>query len=216
MGAWLLPSLAVAEREMHWRELAVRATLDGDGRLHVEERHVMVFTGDWNGGERRFRLMPEQELELSSVTRLTADGRRVRLEAGDLSRLDEYQLIDGSTLRWRSRRPDQPPFNQTEISVAISYVLSNILQGDSNDLYRLDHDFAFGDRPGVIEHYSLDFSIEPAWQPLETVDRRLSRSMLQSRRSQGRAAVCVDDAARGKHRRLVGGRGGGVLANVSP
>jgi hypothetical protein len=38
----------------------VRAILDADGRLHVTESQAMVFTGDWNGGERIFRVSPGQ------------------------------------------------------------------------------------------------------------------------------------------------------------
>jgi hypothetical protein len=50
----LLPGAAGAqEKTLHWSELAVRARLDHAGVLHVEERHAMVFTGDWNG-ERSF------------------------------------------------------------------------------------------------------------------------------------------------------------------
>ena len=60
---------ARAEKELHWRSLDVTARLDADGRLHVVERHVMVFTGDWNGGERVFRLFPGQTLSLEGVRR---------------------------------------------------------------------------------------------------------------------------------------------------
>jgi hypothetical protein len=28
--------------------------------MHVTERHAIVFSGDWNGAERRFRLAPGQ------------------------------------------------------------------------------------------------------------------------------------------------------------
>jgi len=53
---------ALGEKDLHWRALNVSARLDADGRLHVAERHFMVFTGDWNGGERSFRLEPGQSL----------------------------------------------------------------------------------------------------------------------------------------------------------
>ena len=55
----LLPLTARGqEKELHWRELAVQARLDQDGRLHVREQQTMVFTGDWNGGARILRLDP--------------------------------------------------------------------------------------------------------------------------------------------------------------
>src|SRR6185312_6110472 len=50
--AFVLPGTALAqEKSLHWAALAVHAQLDAMGVLHVEERHAMVFTGDWNGGE---------------------------------------------------------------------------------------------------------------------------------------------------------------------
>src|SRR5207245_1133767 len=57
---WLLAALLLAPsaghgqaRSLYWRSLEVSARLDADGRLHVSERQAMVFSGDWNGGERR-------------------------------------------------------------------------------------------------------------------------------------------------------------------
>src|SRR5262249_50941943 len=48
------PRAQAAQRELHWDALDVEAHLDADGVLDVIERHTMVFTGDWNGGERVF------------------------------------------------------------------------------------------------------------------------------------------------------------------
>ena len=79
-----------AARELHWRELSVQARLDADGRLHVSERQVMVFTGDWNGGERSFRLAGEHELTLESVARVDLAGGEIELRPGDLTLTDEY------------------------------------------------------------------------------------------------------------------------------
>ena len=47
-------------RTLYWRALDVTANIDADGRLHVVERHSMVFDGDWNGGERQFRVRGAQ------------------------------------------------------------------------------------------------------------------------------------------------------------
>ena len=47
LAALLLAGTARAqEKSLHWSDLAVRARLDAEGILHVEERQVMVFTGD--------------------------------------------------------------------------------------------------------------------------------------------------------------------------
>jgi hypothetical protein len=52
--AALLAASPAAARELYWKSLEVWATLDRVGVLHVVERQHMVFTGDWNGGERQF------------------------------------------------------------------------------------------------------------------------------------------------------------------
>lgn len=153
------------DRDLHWKELAVEAQLDAGGRLHVTERQVMVFTGDWNGGERVFRLESDQELDLESVTRIDAGGEETRLDQGSLAVTNQYDWAGSSTLRWRSRDPSDPPFDHTEITYVLVYTLSNILVPQGGDRYLLAHDFAFTDRAGPIERFTLDLDIHPTWQP---------------------------------------------------
>ena len=158
---------ARAEKELHWRALDVAARLDADGRLHVVERHVMVFTGDWNGGERVFRLFPGQTLSVEAVRRFdpTAPAGAARdLVRGDLDGLDHYDLTDATTLRWRSRLPSHPPFDHTEIGYEIAYTLSGVLlkQGDR---YVLDHNFALPAANRPIEALSVDLDLDPVWVP---------------------------------------------------
>src|SRR6266487_1370303 len=64
------PAALCAEKSLHWRAMDVRARLDADGRLHVTERQAMVFTGDWNGGQRVFRVNPGQSLKLEGIWRV--------------------------------------------------------------------------------------------------------------------------------------------------
>src|SRR5262245_23647709 len=59
-----------AERELHWDALDVDARLDAEGVLDVIERHTMVFTGDWNGGERVFNVRARQKLEFLGLERI--------------------------------------------------------------------------------------------------------------------------------------------------
>jgi hypothetical protein len=61
-----------AERELRWDALYVEAHLDADGVLDVIERHTMVFTGDWNGGERVSNVRARQKLEFLGVQRIDA------------------------------------------------------------------------------------------------------------------------------------------------
>ena len=165
---WLAAAAAPAlaqEKALHWRALEVRARLDAQGRLEVVERHAMIFTGDWNGGERTFRLFSGQKLDLTRIARVDPQTGEARaLAPGDLSQVDHYGWKDDRTLRWRSRLPADPPYNNTEIVTELGYTLSGVLSKEG-DVYVLDHDFAFPDRPGAIETFSLDLSLDPAWRP---------------------------------------------------
>ena len=169
---------AAAPRTLYWRALEVSAHLDRDGRLQVRERHSMVFDGAWNGGERRFRLERGQQLKLTGVARIDAvSGLPVELRAGGLSAIDEYSWADRHTLRWRSRLPSDPAFRNTELVYEIRYELSNILLPRDGG-YVLDHDFAFPDRPGPIQHFTLRFDWDPAWQSRADFGGELARRNL--------------------------------------
>ncbi|MBN1569790.1 MAG: DUF2207 domain-containing protein [Acidobacteria bacterium] len=155
------------EQSLYWRDLTVNARLDADGRLHVKERHAMVFTGDWNGGERKFRLDLGQSFDFERISRIDREsGRETALVKGDLSQVDQFKWIDSNTLRWRSRLPETGFFNKTEIVYDIEYTLSHILlQRDGG--YLLDHNFGIPGRPGEIQKFTLALDLDPAWKPLK-------------------------------------------------
>ena len=44
------PPAASIPRRLFWDQLAVEARLDDDARLHVTERHAIVFSGELTGG----------------------------------------------------------------------------------------------------------------------------------------------------------------------
>ena len=167
IGAFLVAAVASkaeTQRTLSWDELAVRARLDADGRLHVEETQVMLLSGDWNGGERRFTLGADQELELHRLARREAEtGTTWPLVRGDLSVVDRYDWADTRTLRWRSRLPSDPVFQNTRLTYVLEYAYTNILQPRSGDEYALEHDFAFADRVGNIRRFTLDLDLDPAW-----------------------------------------------------
>lgn len=154
------------DRELHWRAVVVDASLDGDGRLHVAERQDMVFTGDWNGGERTFRLGLRHKFLFHGLARLDDSGGERELVAGDVEQVDHYAWKDSRTLHWRSRLPTDPPFDRTQIGYILRYTLSNILV-PQNDGYLLDHDFLARERTGVVERFRLRLSLDPAWRPKE-------------------------------------------------
>ncbi len=60
----------------------------------------------------------------------------------------------------------------------IDYSLSNILLPEGGSRYELDHDFAFPERAGSIESFSLELSLDSAWEAPPSFDRRLTRKML--------------------------------------
>jgi hypothetical protein len=125
----VLPGAGSAqEKAFRWADLAVRARLDAEGVLHVEERHAMVFTGDWNGGERRFNLRLGQHLNLENLRRIDpATGSALPLVEGDLALVDHYAWAGSSTLRWRSRLASDPPFQSTAMTYVLDYTLTGVL-----------------------------------------------------------------------------------------
>lgn len=163
-------------RTLHWQRIDVAARLEADGRLHVVERQAMVFTGDWNGGERTFNLRPGQRLDLNRITRIDPAGSARELQRGDLEAVDEFDWTNSKTLRWRSRLPTDPPFDNQQIIYELDYMLFNILVADGDHAYRLDHDFAFPDRDGVIENFSLAFAAADVWASTTALPLRLERT----------------------------------------
>lgn len=169
VAACIVPTDAQAQRALRWDSLEVTAHLDASGTLHVVETHAMLFTGDWNGGERAFNIRPRQRISLSGIARVGPDGPVALTEDASLDDVDDYAWADRTTLRWRSRRPSGPPFADTRIAYEIRYALSGILLEDG-DGYQLDHDFAFPDRQGAIESFELRLSFDPSWQPSSHIE----------------------------------------------
>ncbi|HUP89016.1 MAG TPA: hypothetical protein VM100_06690, partial [Longimicrobiales bacterium] len=167
-------SLHAQPRTLSWKALHVDAKLDQDGELRVAERHHMLFNGDWNGGERIFRVPPNQQLRLTAVNRVDGD-RIIPLSSAPLSALavDQY-AFDGSSLRWRARRKTDPPFRNRQLVYSIEYTLRNVVE-EREGGYVLDHDFAFADRPGNIEAFSLDLDLDPVWRPVGEFNPHIER-----------------------------------------
>jgi hypothetical protein len=162
------PAAAFAQRDLHWDALEVAAHLDGNGHLQVAETQTMVFTGDWNGGERTFNIRPRQKLILRGIYRQNGIGWQPLTQDSGLNGIDDYAWIDSKTIRWRSRRRSDPPFNRTTLRYELRYDLSGILLKDG-DGYLLDHDFAFPDRAGTITRFELRLTLDPLWQPSQPV-----------------------------------------------
>jgi uncharacterized membrane protein YgcG len=179
-----LPARALAQRELHWDALTVTAHLDADGNLIVTEEQTIVFTGDWNGGERAFRVEPRQTLSLDGVSRWNDGAWQPMHENASLTSVDDYSLTNGKTLRWRSRLASDPPFNQTSIRYQLRYTLSGILLRNDDQL-TLDHDFAFSDRTGTINRFELTLTLDSVWQPLTGFTGRYAATNLTPGKSFG-------------------------------
>ena len=49
-----VPAVAQEVKSLDWSAFSMDARLDSTGTLLVRERQTILFTGDWNGGERPF------------------------------------------------------------------------------------------------------------------------------------------------------------------
>lgn len=161
------------DRTLSWDEIAVTARLDERGTLHVRERQAILFNGDWNGGERKFVHRLNQDVEMERIARVGPDGREVTLVEGDTDAVDHWDW-KGGAVRWRSRLPSDPPFEQTRITYVLDYALSGVLVRDGG-LYLFNHDFGLPDVEGPIRRFVLDLELDPAWQPLAAVPAHLER-----------------------------------------
>ncbi len=142
----------------------MHARLDARGALHVVERQEMVFTGDWNGGERTFRIRPGQGISLESLARIDSDGTRHVLRQGGLDSVDEFAWTAPGVLRWRSRLPSDPEFADAALVYEIAYVLSGVLvkQGRA---YLFDHDFGLPEADWPIGKLDVTLELDPVWKP---------------------------------------------------
>ncbi len=155
------------EKRLTWPSVRVRARLDAEGRLHVVERQVMRFVGDWNGGERSFSPRFGQSLTLVSMTRLDeATGAAQPMVEGPLDRVDEYKWTSSNTLRWRSRLPEDPPFRGERRTYELEVVYDNVLQPRENG-WLLDHDFGFANRAEAIDSFTVSLELDPVWRAPE-------------------------------------------------
>lgn len=178
----LLPTSAFAQRELHWDALDVEAHLNADGRLQVVETQTMVFTGDWNGGERTFNIRPRQALTFEGMSRWNGTAWQQMTEDSSLDDVNDYAFTDTRTLRWRSRRTSDPGFERTSIRYALRYTLTGILQQDG-ERYVVNHDFAFPDRVGSIANVQVHLTLDPVWQPLNPLRDVYTASALSPGRS---------------------------------
>ena len=176
------PSSAEAQKRLHWERFEVAAHLNADGTLTVEETHTMVFSGDWNGGERRFNIRPGQSLSVTGVFREVNGAWGSLSQDSSLDDIDEYAMTDAHTLRWRSRLASDPPFADTRIRYQIRYELTGILIKDE-DRFRLKHDFVFPERDGAIEQFELRLTLDPEWQPTTPVQSVYTAGPLAPRHS---------------------------------
>ena len=158
------PLFAQAAKSLDWTAFSVDARLDSTGTLLVRERQTILFTGDWNGGERRFDVRQGQRFVFRRMFRVDSlSGAEVPMREGSLDVIDGYRMREGRTLRWRSRLPNDPEFLDTKITYVLEYEYADILLTEGS-AYRLDHAFGFRDRTGTITNFALTLHVDPAWR----------------------------------------------------
>jgi hypothetical protein len=177
LGLALLPGLlgaqeddAWSERSLSWPRFDIVARLDSSGTLHVREVQTMRFTGAWNGGERRWDVPAGQRFTFRRLWRVDSlTGAEVPLREGDLEAVDEYRREGSSLVRWRSRRPDDPPFADARLPYGLEYEHAGVLRWDGR-AYVLDHEFAFRDRDGMIDTLTIALALDSGWEAPATFD----------------------------------------------
>jgi hypothetical protein len=164
---------------LDWPQFDVSAHLDSTGTLHVRERQVIRFSGDWNGGERIFNVRFGQRFHFDRLLRVDSlTGAEVPLVRDSIDAVDGYEWADSRTLRWRGRLPGDAPFDNTRITYILEYRYDNILI-PSGEGYVLDHEFAFRDRTGDIERFSLVLTLDDVWQTSSTFARQWQQERLE-------------------------------------
>ncbi len=152
-------------KELHWKAVEVEARLESDGTLAISELQRMVFTGEWNGGERKFRLGRGQNLVFDRIVRLAPGSAAVKeLVAGSLDEVDHYAWSSADTLRWRSRGAGDPPFDASELDYRLDYRITGAMRQTGERAYQLDHQFAFTEREGAIERLVVRLTLAPEWR----------------------------------------------------
>jgi uncharacterized membrane protein YgcG len=158
------PLSGAGAKELHWTALEVDARLENDGTLTISELQRMVFTGDWNGGERIFRTFLGQSIEMDRIVRIDASGASRELQRGDLDDVDRWNWKGSNTVRWRSRAPSDPEFDRTPIDYRLDYRVLGVLK-KNGERYVLDHDFAFADRQGAaIDRVVVRLALGSNWR----------------------------------------------------
>lgn len=169
----------VGYQSLDWPQFDVSAHLDSTGTLHVRERQTIRFSGDWNGGERTFDVRFGQRFRFMRLVRVDSiTGAEVPLARDAIDAVDGYQWAGTRTLRWRSRLPSDPSFDNTVITYLLEYRYLDILK-PVGDGYLLDHEFAFRDRTGSIERFSLVLTLDDIWQTSSAFARRWHEGPLE-------------------------------------
>lgn len=120
------PASAPTEAEVQWKDIEIRARLDGDGVLHVTELVWLEAIGDVTTVERFVRGWVGTGVQVSRVARIEASGREARvLSQGSLDAADRYEWVDGQSLRWSVRGPQEAAFAAvTRLGYRIEYTVS--------------------------------------------------------------------------------------------
>lgn len=173
-------SLLAQEKSLDWNSIQVDAILKNNGNLLVSETQTILFNGDWNGAYRQFELGLGQKIHFQSIEILREDGKWETLSNNSVDNIDSYLWYPiESMVKWRSRNPFDPVFDQKVITYRLNYEYEYILNSLSNSEFQLDHDFGFADRIGSIKSFSVNLSWEDNWDLYQGNDQVWSKDFNQ-------------------------------------
>ena len=173
-------SLLAQEKSLDWNSIQVDAILKNNGNLLVSETQTILFNGDWNGAYRQFELGLGQKIHFQSIEILREDDKWETLSNNSVDNIDSYLWYPiESMVKWRSRNPFDPVFDQKVITYRLNYEYEYILNSLSNSEFQLDHDFGFADRIGSIKSFSVNLSWEDNWDLYQGNDQVWSKDFNQ-------------------------------------
>ncbi|MCG9875899.1 MAG: DUF2207 domain-containing protein [Leptospiraceae bacterium] len=180
LSLFINSSIYSQSKTLDWNSIQVDATLKNNGNLKVSETQSILFNGDWNGAYRKFDLGLGQKIHFQSLEIFRADGKWETLSNNSIDNVDSYLWYPlESMVKWRSRNPFDPVFDQKVITYRLNYEYEYILNSLSNSEFQLDHDFGFSDRIGNINAFTVNLSWEDNWDLYQGSDQAWSKDLNQ-------------------------------------
>ena len=115
---------AASARSLYWERIDVDLFINPDSSVDVVEDQEYVFTGAWNGGYRDIKIKG-----FGSISNVELWEKDVQYEEGSL---DKYHFTLSNwgrdkRVKWRSRWPDEPEYNNTHKTFTLRYKVHDLI-----------------------------------------------------------------------------------------